>query len=221
MLHIYCEGNRRGHTEAIFVRDILNPYRESQGKPRAIPVPSRGLAPFPHVLADIKDLLRNPHARVTTLIDYYGMPPDFPGMPHRASPPGNKMFVYQEVTRLETALAEAVGSPRFIPHFAVHEFEALAFASPDAIAEQRKRHSGGAILAEARRMLADAEENPEWVNDNIATSPSHRLGNLWPQGPNGKSTYQKTADSIGIVRRIPFVDLLARCQHFRQWIEQL
>lgn len=221
MLHVYCEGNRRGHTEALFVRDVLNPYLESQGKTRAIPVPSRGLEPFSRVLADVRDILRIPHTRVTTLIDYYGTPADYPGLPHRSPPPGNRAAVYDEIHRLETALANAVDNPRFIPHYALHEFEALAFASPEAIAEQRKRLGGSSILADAQRMLAEAKGNPEWVNDNVATSPSHRLGSLWPVGANGKTTYQKTVDSIGIVRRIPFNDLLARCQHFQRWVAKL
>jgi hypothetical protein len=213
MLFIICEGE----TEALFVSRVLNPdWLKPQGK-EATPIPLGGVPEqFPRLLSPIQKLLRNPQARVTTLIDYYGTPSGYPGMPHRPSPVGNPAAVLGDVTRMEAALANAVNCPRFIPHYALHEFESLAFADPQAISDQRKRLPGGSVLAAAQQMLARAQGNPEFVNDGKQTSPSHRLESLWP-----KKLYQKTVDSIGIVRRIPFGQMQEQCRHFDAWTRLL
>lgn len=212
MLYVYCEGP----TEALFVSAVLNPkFLVPQGK-WATPITADGLRPFEKVRADLLDLLRNQQARVTTLVDYYGMPPDYPGMPHRPPPPGNKPAVYGEVARLEAALGASISSARFVPHYALHEFETLAFADPAAIDQQRARLGGGSVAPDVNRALEQAGGNPELVNDSPHTSPSHRLEALWPA-----NAYQKTADSVGIVQRIPFPQLRVSCTHFDAWLRQL
>ncbi len=212
MLYVYCEGQ----TEAFYVARDLNPRCLALHGRAAIPVPANGLRPFGHVLRELKNLLRNPQARVTTLIDYYGMPADYPGMPHRRLPSGNRAAVYGEVTRLEGELAKAVQSPRFIPYYALHEFESLAFADPAAVDEQLRRIGGRSVVADVERMIREADGNAELVNDSVATSPSHRLAALWPKGQ-----YQKSKDGLGIVGRIEYPELRARCRHFSDWITRL
>jgi hypothetical protein len=212
MLYIYCEGQ----TEALFVSQILNPECLAPSGRTAIPIRADGLKPFERVWRDLTDLLRNPIARVTTLIDFYGMPADYPGMPHGKPVPGNRDHAYGEVARLERALGERVNSARFIPHYALHEFETLAFASGEAVDLQRRRIGPGSIRGEVERIVAAAGGNPELVNDSVATSPSRRLASLWPSGE-----FQKTIDSLGIVRRIPFVELRSWCRHFDAWVSVL
>ena len=212
MLFIYCEGQ----TEALFVRNVLNPsFLHPQGK-AAAPIVAQGLRPFSRTQTDLLNLLRNPSAKVTTCIDYYGMPAGYPGMPHQRPPAGNPVLVYQDILRLERALAAAINNPRFIPYYSLHEFEALAFADPAAIDAQQKRVSSGSVIPQVTQMLALAQGNPELVNDSQPTSPSHRLAALWPRGQ-----YQKTIDSVGMVQRIPLATMRARCQHFDHWLSQL
>lgn len=213
MIYIYCEGP----TEALFVSRVLNPqFLEPCGK-FATAVTADGLRPFGKVQADLRDLLRNRTARVTTLIDYYGMPPDYPGMPHRPLPPGNRVAAYAEVTRLESALTAALDNdPHFIANYCLHEIESLAFTSPDAINAQYGRTSSGSIVPQITQILSAAQDNPELVNDSPITSPSHRLEALWPTGQ-----YQKTVDSMGIMQRIPFQRLMTGCRHFAAWAARL
>lgn len=81
-----CEGQ----TEETFVKDILNPHlvayqrwavptlavtkRTAAGSHRG------GITSYAKLRRDIANLLRDSDARcVTTMIDYYGLPPDFPG----------------------------------------------------------------------------------------------------------------------------------------------
>jgi hypothetical protein len=211
MLFVLCEGP----TETFFVSRVLNPWLTAQGK-WAVPIAADGLRPFARVRKDILRLLRNPLARVTTLIDYYGTPSDYPGMPHARLPPGNPAAVYGEVARLDLALGVSIGSSRFIPHYMLHEFETLGFVDPAMVEAQRRRFGGATIEPEVRAMLAQCGGRPELVNDDPQTSPSHRLEGLWPQGQ-----YQKTVDSVGIVERIPFAQLQAACPHFNNWTRQL
>ncbi len=213
MLYVYCEGP----TEALFVARVLNPkFLEPCGK-FATAVTADGLRPFGKVQADLQDLLRNRAARVTTLIDYYAMPPDYPGMPHRPLPPGNRAIVFAEITRLENALTAALDNePHFIANYCLHEIESLAFTSPEAINEQHRRINNSSILPQVAQILSAVQGNPELVNDSPTTSPSHRLEALWPPGQ-----YQKTVDSIGIMQRIPFQHLLNSCQHFAAWAARL
>lgn len=212
MLYVLCEGQ----TEALFVSRILDPQWMAPRQKPVQPITVDGLRPFSRIRDQIRLLLRYHAARVTTLIDYYGMPADYPGMPHRALPPGNPAAVRDEVARLEAALATEIGSERFLPYYALHEFETLAFVSPAAIAAQRARLPGPSVEAEACQMLSQARGEAELVNDSEQTSPCHRLERLWP-----KDQYQKTVDSLGIVHRIPFDRLQAGCPHFGAWTQML
>ncbi len=212
MLFVYGEGQ----TEALFVRNVLNPsFFLSRGE-SATAIVAQGLRPFAKTQTALLDLLRHPSAQVTTFIDYYALPADYPGMPHRKPPPGNPAHAYLKVARLEQALAETISHPRFIPYYSLHEFEALAFTDPAAINTQRQRVAAGTVIPQVTQMRDQAQGNPELVNDNETTSPSRRIMSLWPTGQ-----YQKTVDSVGIVQRIPLATLRAACRHFDCWLGQL
>jgi hypothetical protein len=67
---------------------------------------------------------------LTTLIDYYGFPLDAPGMANR--PIGSP---YSRVEHVESALADVVGSGRFLPHLVLHEIEAWVLADCSRLAD--------------------------------------------------------------------------------------
>jgi hypothetical protein len=84
---------------------------------------------YSHIESDIRRLLRDSNATtVTTLIDYYGLPNDFPGLTDRP-----KDNCYDRAKHVETRWALAVNNARFLPHLVLHEFEALLFSAPDQI----------------------------------------------------------------------------------------
>lgn len=67
---------------------------------------------------------------MTTLIDYYGLPADFPGVSTLpdASP-------HQKVAHLEQAFAQDIGDARFLPYLMLHGFEAFLFVQPEFIVQ--------------------------------------------------------------------------------------
>ena len=118
-LHVLVEGQ----TEETFVRDVLGPHLAAFGT-AATPVLLKtkrvksggafrgGVTCTEQVLGDIRRLLGDGGVvAVTTMIDYYALPEDFPGMASR--PPG---LPAARVAHVEAALGRAVGAPKLIPH---------------------------------------------------------------------------------------------------------
>jgi hypothetical protein len=130
-----------GQTEETFVRDVLAKHLQAFGVYMiAVLVSTKrvksgrkfkgGISQYGKVRHELSLLLRDRSAvAVTTMIDYYGLPRDFPGfstLPVDSS-------CYQRVNHLERALAVDLGDPRLLPYLSLHEFEALLFASPGDI----------------------------------------------------------------------------------------
>ena len=112
-----------GQTEERFVKDVLAPAfweREVFLIPTLLvtkrvkngPNFKGGVTNFGKFANDVKLLLNGAgDALVTTLLDYYGLPPDFPGMTTR--PAGSPA---QRVTHVETAIHRHFdSSPGFLP----------------------------------------------------------------------------------------------------------
>jgi Domain of unknown function (DUF4276) len=74
------------------VDKVIAPYLSGRGF--AISVSKLGgVAKWPRIARDIKTLLRNPALDVlTTIIDYYGLPPGTPGMSDRPSASGGRQL---------------------------------------------------------------------------------------------------------------------------------
>jgi len=84
-----------------------------------------GVTTFGKIENDIKKLLSDKKALVTTMTDYYGLPSDTPGFTPR--PDGSPM---EKVTYVEQSLYSYFKSPsNFIPFLVLHEYEALLFSS--------------------------------------------------------------------------------------------
>jgi hypothetical protein len=122
------------------------------------------------IVRDVERLLGDSSLDVlTTMIDYYGLPADSPGMKDRpAAGP------YVRVAHVEAA--EAVGSPRFRPHFVLHETEAWVLAAGDLAAQ----HFGKPELDGRIAGIVASAGGPELVDDGPETTPSKRLLQLFP-----------------------------------------
>src|SRR5690349_15910361 len=130
---VLCEGQ----TEETFVRDVLGPHLEPFGifarqvvlKTKRVKAGGAfrgGVTSAQQVLNDVAHLLADSDvAAVTSIIDYYGLPGDFPGMASR--PAGSAR---SRVTHVEAAWASRVNDRRFIPHLVLHEYEAWIFSDP-------------------------------------------------------------------------------------------
>ena len=214
-VHILVEGQ----TEETFVRELLAPYLLPKNivaqatlaatkRVKRGPLFKGGVVSYGKVKNDLLRLLRDTSAtKVTTLLDFYGLPKDFPGL---ASMPDASC--YDKVAHLERAFMKDINRDNFLPHFSLHEFEGLMFASPKAIAD--------VFPGTNPRYLVKLEEirssfnSPEEINDGPTTAPSKRIKELY-------SDYQKTFHGPLVAINIGIDSIRQECEHFNQWLTDL
>lgn len=200
-----------GQTEETFVRDLLEPYFYPLGiyltpiLAQTSPGHKGGIVSYGKVKHQVTRLCRqNRRAYVTTLIDYYGLPTDFPAIDNQAQD------AHQRVLQLEQALQQDIDESNFIPNLLLHEFEALLFSAPAKFAEWL---DDGKPVAELEAIRA-AFDSPEHINNSPQTAPSKRILALVP-------IYKKTLHGPLIAEDIGLDAIRAQCPHFNRWIERL
>lgn len=206
-----------GQTEERFVKDLLAPELQARGldmTPTLLKTKKvlsgtdfkGGVTRYGKMRADLLPLLRDRGALITTVIDYYGLPDDTPGMNTR--PPGATARVH--VRHVENSIREDLGSPvHFAPFLALHEFEAWLFTNTEETA--------ASVLApeKARELqLAMTGLEPEDINEGFETAPSKRLLRVFP-------SFRKALHGPTAAQRIGLGAIRARCPHFDQWVKRL
>ena len=205
-----------GQTEERFVKDVLCPVFEPRGVflfptilttkvVKSGPNFKGGVTNYAKLRADLSKLLLDTGAVVTTMIDYYGLPEDTPGMRDRPLASAR-----DRVMDVEAAIYNDVGAPRnFTPFLALHEFEALLFADHEITAATIPAREKAAELLAVAGGLA-----PEDINENRETAPSKRLQKVFP-------SFKKTLHGPTAAKRIGLEAIRARCPHFDSWITRL
>jgi hypothetical protein len=130
-VNIICEGP----TEEQFVNKVLAPHFQKKG----IIVTARSLGTgnqYGKLRSDILKWMKSDKgAYVTTLIDLYGMNRRFPGYPeNKQKPPYDKVSAVEAAVKADID-KEGLDVRQFIPHFQLHEFEALLFSEPEMLEE--------------------------------------------------------------------------------------
>lgn len=213
---ILCEGQ----TEERFVKDLLSCHLGQRGLPVSATLictkRDAGRRAFRGGHAGRYELIRNDLLRflksdnglwVTTLLDYYGLPSDFPGQ--GCMPAGD---CFRRVCHLEDAFGRDIGYPeRFLPNLVLHEFEGLLFTDPEAI---QAALPGEDLLADLQA-IARSFDSPEEINDSPQTAPSKRLLSL------SHNRYQKPLHGARIAAQIGLPSLRERCRHFDAWMTRL
>jgi hypothetical protein len=206
-----------GQTEERFVKDVLAPEffaRNLFFSPTLLvtkrvkdgPHFKGGVTSYQRFRNDLRRLLKDSGALVTMLLDYYGLPSDFPGMLTR--PQGTAL---QCVTHVERAIHEELGSPsNFLPFLAVHEFEAWLFASPYELPRTMTQAGKQPEFAKVR----DAFDSPEEIDDGPTTAPSKRIAALFP-------AYSKKLHGPLTAQRIGLERIRTECPHFASWLGKL
>ena len=208
-----------GQTEERFVKDILGPNfwpRNLFLTPTLLVTKivkdgtnfKGGVTNFTRFRNDVERLLYGSGgALVTTLLDYYGLPSDFPGMNSR--PTGGTPL--QRVQHVEQAIAHCFGSPpNFVPFLAIHEFEAWLFSSPDELPRVMTETYKQAQFAS----ICGTFSTPEEINEQPHSAPSKRIAQLFP-------AYKKTLHGPTTVGRIGLSKIRSECTHFNDWISSL
>jgi hypothetical protein len=166
-----------------------------------------GVTSYAKIERDVRHQLRNkPGARaITTMIDYYGLPADFPGLD--SLPIGN---AYERVTHLERAFGINIDSWRFRPFLMLHEFEALLFTDTSQIAAVFH----GQTIAGPLEAIREAFNSPEEINEGQATHPSARIMTI-------VTGYRKPLHGSLISQRIGLSAFREQCPHFGEWVTWL
>lgn len=214
-----------GQTEEAFVNQVLVPHLNghdiyarpivvSASRTRQSQDHLGGGGSFGKALREIRDTLSNDaSAHCTTLFDYYGLPPDYPGLESDDCPPPSRL--YERIECLETCLAEKIDAPRrFIPYLQVHEFEALLFADVEVIDRAPRMSASGESRLRDLQSITDHYDNPEWIDEGEDTAPSKRLAALFPR-------YEKQVHGPMIAHDIGLPRLRDACPHFDDWVSQL
>ena len=199
-----------GLTETSFVCDILAPHVE-QRRPATLAVYApnlRGKCAYAEVKKLIRALLGNPAAEVfvTTMIDLYKLPGDFPGY---AECSGHE-DVHKRVEEMERFLSEDVQDRRFVPHLQLHEFEALILT--DALSVAKCYPNRKDELGRLARTVERDFRSPEEVNR--ITPPSWRIRIAVPE-------YQKAVFGISAVADLGLERIRGKCRHFDTWLQRL
>lgn len=215
---VICEGP----TERIFVEFMLAPHFQTLGifmTPTVITKKGQkgGDVKYSRLYNDLEMHLQQGHNHcVTTLFDFYGLTGDWPGYDEarkKKSPAEKQAVISSEVKqKADKKLEEFRSFERFLPNFVMHEIEALYFSCPTTLAAKL-----GIKVKFVEEILTECGE-PEAINHDRRTSPSHRLGNLI-----GKN-FRKTSTGIAIAQAIGLPKMRAACPLFDQWmrtIEQL
>jgi hypothetical protein len=118
---------------------------------------------------DIRNCLKdNPSRdfRLTTLLDLYGLPADFPMRNRIASDQSQA----DRCDRLQKVLEDKINDWRFIPYIQLHEFEALVMACLpflESLYDNHEQLNGLACL-----QIEVASLQPEEINDSMDTAVS-------------------------------------------------
>ena len=214
-----------GRTEFLFVNDILAPHLYNLGY---VSVGARlmggqrssrsrgGVRPWESVRTIIVNHLRSDSELViSTMVDYYGMPNDWPG---RANPFTAAMSVSDRAEEIEGALlqdmSDEMGSSfnpdRFIPYVMMHEFEAMLFSDCQAFATA----IGRTDLSANFQAIRDEFGSPEEIDDSPDTAPSKRIESLMP-------AYQKPTMGVQAAQIISIATIRNQCLHFDAWLHRL
>lgn len=207
-----------GQSEEVFVKRTLTPYLAEKGifvQPPIVLWTKRlaagsgfrgGVSHWDQIRKNLLPLTRDSDAWVTTMLDFYGLPDDFPGR-IEALAPGNPR---DRAATLQARFAAEIGHERFLPFLAVHEFEAWIFCAPDAVAE----HFGVPALATKIRNAAAAAGDPELIDHGADSHPKARLEAL-------RTGYKETSDGPTLMEKIGVDAIRGTCPHFRAWLDKL
>jgi len=209
-----------GQTEEVFVNAILRPHLIDAGYSHVFPKiigtgRTGGIVRWQSASKDIVNHLKESDDRVSTLmVDYFGIPADWPGIEGARSLHGAQA----KAECIQNAIGQAIASQlpdrygrrRFVPFVLMHEFEAFLFSDCNAASTG----FGQPEFAAAMQAIRDEFSSPEEINDSAQTAPSKRLLQLHPR-------YAKVLDGNRAILEIGLPAIRAACPIFESWMTRL
>ena len=223
-LYVICEGQ----SENAFVKNLLTPYlgTKLEWKVKVLPytlitsanlrkgIQNRGgLLSFRQLENDMKRCMAY-GCPVTTMVDYYRLPDDFPG--------------YEDLTKFNRDIDRVIHLERsmkgyflsslpdypkdfFIPYIQVHEFEALFFSD---LAKLKRYYLNEVDQNGIDSLIKDTNGlEPEDIDSGEDTAPAKRL--------EKNIAYHKGSSIVIPLGEIGIERMRERCSHFNDWVEQI
>jgi len=213
-IHIICEGS----TEEMFVNKLLAPFMNTKDINLLAARIGRaghkgGNVNMARLHVDLRlRLLKDKNCFCTTLLDYYGLPSNFPGKKEAVACKTNQGKFDVITQKLNQEIIKTLGidaARRFIPYIQLHEFEGLLFSDPEKLAKSIQQP---ALSTKFLKILKGT--TPEEVNDSPDTAPSKRIQKLFPG-------YDKPTHPVLAACNIGLVKIRSECPLFNAWIMQL
>lgn len=185
-------------------------------KPIILGIPGHkgGRTNYARVQKDLLRLLKQDRsAYCSTMIDFYGLGPGFPGAPLTSG-----LTNIARAERIERGILDDIcgripdlrPDVRLIPYLSLHEYEALLFSDPAAFARGIKQPN----LARSFQAIRDGFASPEDIDDSPVTAPSKRVIGIY-------SAYRKVIEGTLAARAVGIETMRQECAHFRWWFEKL
>lgn len=193
-----------GETEEAFINGVLAQHLWNY-KVYLRPILTGGIKSYARHKRDIRRLLHDRNAVVTTMFDLYGLPDSFPEYATRPL-----RDPYAKVTHLEHAMEQDINNRRFKAYLQLHEYEALLFTQPEKFGEW----TPGTAVVEQIIGIKNAFNSPEEIDDGAETAPSKQIKAVFPG-------YQKVLHGPMIVAETGLDAIRAECLHFNDWLTWL
>ncbi len=204
-----------GQTEEEFVKSLLCPYLAGFRiyDVRAIKIQTSrgykgGLVNYEHFRRDIWNILkREQEVVVTSLVDFFRMPTNFPGYVTASK----ITDAAERADFLQSQMVLDISDRRFLPYLQLHEMEGLFFADINGF-----KYLGNIISEKAIdeiNGIIKSYPNPELINDGSETAPSKRLAKIIPG-------YQKVLHGPVIALENGIGKILEKCPRFNAWVEK-
>lgn len=208
-----------GQSEERFVKEVLGPHLLLLGLQltptllttkvvKSGPNFKGGISHFKRFDDDMRRLLHGAgrDGIVTTMLDYYRLPTDFPGMADRPS----KSDPVARVSHVEKAISDYYNDRRLIPFLALHEFEAWIFSCSDTLPTvMAQPHLQPQFAA-----VCNQDAMPEQINERPNQNPASRIAAIFP-------AFRKTLHGPTALMRIGLPLVRQRCPHFDAWVTLL
>ncbi|MEG1378974.1 MAG: DUF4276 family protein [Bacteroidales bacterium] len=199
-----------GDTEVILVNNHIIPFLYGLGFKNQMNVQTiisnrklhskGGNINYSYLKNDVKRIFAQGNVIITTFLDFFRLPNDFPGYTEEAS----------KIGQIENAVKDDLQKYglSIYPYIQKHELEALMFSSMD----------GFELVVEDINALANLRElvelnSPEDINGGRDTAPSKRLMSLFP--------YEKTIDGELILEMVGLDQMKSQCPRFNNWLTKL
>ncbi|MFL9485022.1 DUF4276 family protein [Chitinophagaceae bacterium LWZ2-11] len=197
-----------GTTEVEFIETSLRHYFIGKGINDIRAIGMGGSNSYFRYHHDVTTFLkRERDIIVTSLIDFFRLPNDFPGYADAKKLNGGQ----QQIEFIERKVEVHINNQRFVPYIQLHEFEGLLFADMKGFNEIPGCNAKD--LAELKSII-DKYPNPELINNGPETAPSKRLKRII-------TGYDKPLYGAYIALANGLDSIINKCPRFKEWLDKL